>query len=206
MDEWIKHPVILQGQIIKLMPLEKPHFEELMNAASDKKLWEFTPTDASIPENFRALYNTALAERDKRNHYPFVILDNQTQRLIGSTRLFDIVPKDRKLEIGWTWITSNYWSSGVNFECKFLLLKYCFEVLKTIRVQLKTDETNLRSRKAIEKIGGCFEGILRKDRIKDNGIARNTAYYSIIDDEWNLVKEKIGKQLDDKLKLISSVR
>jgi RimJ/RimL family protein N-acetyltransferase len=86
----------------------------------------------------------------------------------------------------------------VNLECKLLLLTYCFEVLKTRRVQIKTDENNLRSRKAIEKIGGQFEGILRKDRIKENGVSRSAAYYSIIDDEWETARQIIVNQLAEK--------
>ena len=86
----------------------------------------------------------------------------------------------------------------MNLECKLLLLTYCFEVLKTRRVQIKTDENNLRSRKAIEKIGGQFEGILRKDRIKENGVSRSAAYYSIIDDEWETARQIIVNQLAEK--------
>ncbi|HTB05643.1 MAG TPA: GNAT family protein, partial [Bacteroidia bacterium] len=156
------------------------------------------PVNGSTREAFNALYNTALEEREKGNHYPFVIHHKQTGKLIGSTRLFEIYPKDKKIEIGWTWITQPYWGTKVNRECKFLLLTYCFEVLKTRRVQIKTDENNIRSRKAIEKIGGKFEGILRKDKIKENGISRNAAYYSILDDEWEGARKNLKAQLEKK--------
>ena len=107
----------------------------------------------------------------------------------------DIHPKDRKLEIGWTWLHPDYWATAINPECKLLLLTYCFETLKTIRVQLKTSDINLRSRKAIEKIGGKFEGVLRKDRIRDNGVPRNSAYFSIIEEEWESAKKNLEKLL-----------
>lgn len=152
--KWITHPTILKGETVDLIPLEERHFEELFAAASDKILWELIPIDCSKRKNFNNAYNFALEERDKGNQYPFVIHHRQTNELIGSTRFFEIFPNDRKLEIGWTWIVTKYWATGINLECKLLLLTHCFEVLKTRRVQLKTDETNLRSRRAIEKIGG----------------------------------------------------
>lgn len=192
---WIAHPTILKGNIVELVPLEEKHFDELYLAASDAELWKFIPSDCSVKEKFISTYRTALAEREKGNHYPFVIVHKPTNKLIGSTRLFDMSEADRKLEIGWTWIVKEFWGTKVNFECKLLLLTFCFEVLKVIRVQLKTDQNNLRSRKAIEKIGGKFEGILRKDRIKDNGVPRSSAYYSIIDEEWEGVKEMLEGRL-----------
>jgi RimJ/RimL family protein N-acetyltransferase len=199
-EQWIKHPTILTGETVKLIPLEKEHFEKLFIAASDKKLWQFTPLDCSKQDTFNSVYNFAIAEREKGNQYPFVIYHKATNEVIGSTRLFEIFPNDKKLEIGWTWIIAKYWATEVNFECKLLLLTYCFEVLKTRRVQLKTDAVNLRSRKAIEKIGGQLEGILRKDKIKENGVSRNAAYYSILDDEWEIAKQKITFLLDEKRK------
>jgi len=198
MEPWIKHPTILKGQMVDLLPLERQYFDELYLAAADKKLWELIPVDCSDRERFMSVYDTALAEREKGNHYPFVIYHKETGRIIGSTRWFDIHPEDKKLEIGWTWIIQEYWGTAVNFECKLLLLTHCFDVLQARRVQIKTDQNNLRSRKAIEKIGGQFEGILRKDRIKENGESRSAAYYSIIDDEWEAAKEKIQYQLDKK--------
>jgi RimJ/RimL family protein N-acetyltransferase len=190
-EPWITHPTILQGHTVDLLPLEKEHFEELYLAASDKKLWELIPIDCSIREKFMAAYTTALEEREKGNHYPFIIYHKEARQIIGSTRLFDIHPNDKKLEIGWTWIIEKYWGTTVNVECKLLLLTYCFDILQARRVQIKTDQNNIRSRKAIEKIGGQFEGILRKDRIKDDGTSRSAAYYSIIDDEWEGVKKRL---------------
>ena len=198
-EPWLKHPIILTGQFVDLLPLEKEHFKELYSLASEKRIWEFYPNDCSKQETFERLYNEALVEREKGNRYPFVIFHKSSQKLIGSTRFMDIHPKDKNLEIGFTWLHPNYWARGINFECKLLLLTYCFETLKTIRVQLKTDSTNLRSQKAIEKIGGKFEGILRKDRIRENGTVRNTAFYSILDDEWEDAKQKIKLQLKQSL-------
>ncbi len=194
-NNWIIHPTILKGSTIDLIPLEKGHFEDLYVAAADKEIWGLIPTDCSGKEKFYEAYITALAEREKGVQYPFVIYHKASKKFIGSTRLFEIYPKDSKLEIGWTWLTKDYWGSGINLECKYLLLQFCFDVLHTVRVQLKTDELNMRSRKAIEKIGGKFEGILRKERLKDNGLYRNAVYYSILDEEWEGVRVKLQSLL-----------
>ncbi|QBK77291.1 N-acetyltransferase [Myroides odoratimimus] len=189
--QWIPYPTVLEGTTVDLIPLEKEHLEELYQASADKELWRLVPTDCSDRDTFYDNYQNALAAREKGLQYPFVIIDKRTQKIIGSTRFFEMYEADKKLEIGWTWITQEYWGSVVNLECKLLLLTYCFEVLKINRVQLKTKDTNIRSRKAIEKIGGVFEGILRKDKIHNDGTTRNAAYYSILDDEWGISKEKI---------------
>ncbi|WP_347219927.1 GNAT family N-acetyltransferase [Chryseobacterium sp.] len=197
-EKWISHPTILEGAHVELIPLEQEHFEELYAAASDKDLWTLIPTDGSDKTIFYKNYEFALSEREHGNQYPFIIRDKKTRKLIGSTRFFEIYPADRKLEIGWTWITKDFWGTSVNLECKLLLLTYCFEVLKTNRVQLKTKDNNFRSRKAIEKIGGVFEGILRKDKIQSDGTTRNAAYYSILDDEWTSAKQKIEILIKEK--------
>lgn len=197
-EKWIPYPTILEGTAIELVPLEKEHFEELYIAAADKELWELLPADCSDRTVFHKTYEFALSERETGNQYPFVIRHKETQKLIGSTRFFEIYPADKKLEIGWTWITKEFWGTSINPECKLLLLTFCFEILKTNRVQLRTKDNNFRSRKAIEKIGGVFEGILRKDKVSSDGTTRNAAYYSIIDDEWNDAKLKIERLIHEK--------
>ncbi|MCB0647226.1 MAG: GNAT family N-acetyltransferase [Saprospiraceae bacterium] len=194
--EWIKHPTILKSESIELLPLEQEHLEELFIAGSDKALWALTPTDCSDRNTFFKAYEFAIEERKFHRQYPFVIRHRGTGKLIGSTRLFDLYPADKKLEIGWTWIQREHWGSRVNPEAKLLLLTFCFETLHANRVQIKTKDDNWRSRKAIEKIGGVFEGILRKDRIQGDGTVRNTAYYSIINDEWPQTRERILKLID----------
>ncbi|MBV8255614.1 MAG: GNAT family N-acetyltransferase [Chitinophaga sp.] len=195
MEPWIEHPTILKGREIDLLPLEKDHFEALYQAAVDRRLWELIPTNCADPEIFKKTYTAALEGREKGTQYPFIIYHKATNSIIGSTRYFEIYPADKKLEIGWSWIITKYWGTCINLECKLLMLTHCFEVLKARRVQLKTDENNWRSRKAIEKIGGYFEGVLRKDKIKADGTSRSAAYYSILDDEYPAAKEKILAQL-----------
>ena len=198
MNKWIIYPLTLKGQTIELIQLDKKHFGELSALAKDKRIWEFFPYDGSKPDIFLNILNTTLAERKKGNQFPFVIFHKHNKKLIGSTRFLDIQPKHKKLEIGSTWLHHDYWATEVNLECKLLLLTYCFENLQTIRVQLKTDENNIRSRKAIEKIGGQFEGILRNDMIRANNTIRNSAYYSILINEWNEKKLKLAELIQRK--------
>jgi len=195
MSRWINSPIILSGDRVRLVPLEKSHLPALATVAQDKKIWAYYAYDGSDPEKFSSLYHTALADMPLGNQYTFVIIQNQGNKVIGSTKFMDIQPLHRKLEIGTTWLAADCWGSGINLECKYLLLNHCFEVLHTVRVQLKTDENNLRSRKAIKKIGGHFEGILRNDMIRDNQTLRNSAYYSIIQEEWPVVKKMLEQML-----------
>lgn len=194
-QQWIEHPQVLTGKTVSLQPLEHSHFDELIALAGDNRIWQHYIFDASRKEVFRKSLDDALLAREKRTQYPWVIVHKPTGKLIGSTRLMDIVPEHRKLEIGWTWLIPDFWGTGINEACKLLLLTFCFEALKTARVLLKTDENNVRSRNAIEKIGGKFEGILRNDMIRENGTHRNSAYYSIIDTEWTEIKKQLEKML-----------
>ncbi|HOY08389.1 MAG TPA: GNAT family protein [Saprospiraceae bacterium] len=198
-NHWINEPVTLRGQTVDLIPLEPAHFAELSVLATDKRIWEFYVYDASVPEKFTSIFESAFTEKQNGSQFPFAILHKAENRLIGSTRLLDIQPNHKKLEIGSTWLHPDYWASAVNLECKLLLLTYCFEQLQTVRVQLKTDERNLRSRKAIEKIGGQFEGILRNDMIRDDGTYRNSAYYSLIIQEWPDKKRNLEALFQAKL-------
>jgi RimJ/RimL family protein N-acetyltransferase len=197
-NNWISHPIVLKGDEIELLPLEKEHLENLFFAASNKEIWELTSVDYSVEEIFYPNFNNAMNDREKGTVYPFIIVHKDSNKIIGTTRFLEIYPNDKKLEIGVTWIMKEYWGTTVNLECKLLLLNYCFETLKTNRVQFRAKDNNLRSRKAIEKIGGIFEGILRKDKIEPNGIPRNTAFYSILGNEWENVKQSIKNQIEIK--------
>ena len=196
---WIQHPAILEGRIIQLLPLEEKHFDDLHAAATDKKIWEFYTGDWSVRETFNRVYNGSLKNREKGIEYPFVVTLKATGKIIGSTRFMDIGSYDKRLEVGGTWYMPQYWATAINPDSKLSLLTYSFETLKAKRVQLKTQHDNIRSRKAIEKIGGKFEGIIRKHMLKDDGSFRSSAYFSILDDEWPEVKERLIKSLDRKL-------
>ena len=189
---WIKEGTTLRGEIVDLLPLSEQHFDELESLARDHRIWEFISVDMSSPEKCRVTFIQALKEREKGTQFPFVIYHKNEKRIIGCTRLMEMVPEHKKLEIGWTWLHPDHWATSVNPECKLLLLTFCFEELKTNRVQLKTDENNIRSRTAIQKIGGRYEGFFRQDHIRDNGTIRNTVYFSIIKNEWENVKVNLS--------------
>ncbi len=188
---WIYHPIILEGDKVMLVPLEHKHFPDLIAIAKDKRIWEHISIDGSDSDRMERHLKSAILKRGTGEQYPFTVIDKLTKKIIGSTFLHNIFPEHRKLEIGWTWYAPEYWRTGYNRECKLLLLRYCFETLKAVRVQLQTDATNMRSRTAIEGIGAIFEGIMRKERIRANGVFRNTVMYSIIDDEWDKVKSML---------------
>jgi RimJ/RimL family protein N-acetyltransferase len=199
MASWIQHPITLEGQLIQLITLNKDHFSELEALAADKRIWQYYVYDGTDPTRFRSVLRSAVDEMLKGTQLPFVIYHKVEKKIIGSTRFIDIQATHRKVEIGSTWLHPDYWGTAVNLECKLLMLTYCFENIGALRVQFKTDENNARSRRAIEKVGGKFEGVLRHDMLRDNGTNRNSAYYSIIDNEWRALKAALTAQLHGKL-------
>lgn len=197
MTDWIKHPLKLEGEKVKLMPLTEEYFDELIRLSNDEIIWTYMPVRGADEDKLLAALSEAIIKRDKNEQYPFVVLNKATGQVMGSTRYLHLNKEHRNLEIGYTWYLPEYWGKGYNEECKYLLLKHCFEELKTIRVQIITSNKNLRSKKAIERIGGKFEGVLR-DVVIRNGDKRSVAYYSIIEEEWNDVKQMLIKLYNDK--------
>lgn len=188
----ISEPIVLRGSLVDLFPMEVDHFDDLLALSKDKRIWQHYIVDGSDTIKMRQHLEAALKEKEKGRQYPFTI-QKKDGTIIGSTRFLDIQPEHRKLEIGWTWLHPDYWGTRMNTECKKLLIQHCFETLHTVRIQLRTDENNIRSRKAIEKIGAQLEGILRNDMLRENGTKRHSAYYSIIDSEWPSVKKTLGR-------------
>lgn len=195
---WIQHPVILEGERVKLVPLDHAHFDELIAVGRQEKIWEHISINGADSERLVLHLKSAILKRSTGEQYPFTVIDKLSGKIIGSTLLHNIFPEHRKLEIGWTWYDPAYWRTGYNRECKLLLLTYCFETLKAVRVQLQTDENNTRSRTAILGIGATFEGVMRKERIRANGTFRNTVMYSITDDEWPASRALLLKSLKQK--------
>ncbi len=191
---WIGHPVVLEGEMVRLVPLERDHFPALLKIGADSRIWEYMSVDGSDEGRLLQLLESAVLKRATKEQYPFAVIEKATGAVVGSTMFHNIFPQHRKLEIGWTWYAPSLWRTGVNRECKYLLLNYCFDVLAAIRVQLVTDEINVRSRKAIEGIGGVFEGVLRNERIRENGIFRNTVMYSILPADWDVARHTMFGQ------------
>lgn len=188
----------LIGHRTMLTPLELRHIDQLYEAASDPAVWTYMPMRIQTADDMLALVTDALAARQSGHEFPFVIIDQQKGKVVGSTRFLDISPANRSLEIGWTWLAPAAWRTSINTEAKYLLLRHCFESLRTIRVQFKTDSRNTRSQQAIERIGGVREGVLRRHRILQNGYIRDSVYYSIIDQEWPTVKTALEQRLEQR--------
>lgn len=192
---WIPHPLALKGELVELRPLEEDTLDELFAVAADREMWRATSVDYSDPAIFYANFRSALRDRASGKAYPFLVCLADSGRIVGTTRFLDIHPEDRKLEIGVTWIGSAYWGSGINTECKRLLLAYAFETLDAHRVQFRAKAGNGRSRRALEKIGAVFEGVMRRDKIEPGGKPRDTAFYSIVREEWPAVKAMLAARI-----------
>lgn len=188
-------PVILQGVRVALVPMETSHIAPLYEALNDPDIWTYSPPGMRSIEDMRAYVEAALEERSQEVSMPFVIRDMETGRLVGTTRFADISFAHRQLEIGWTALAREVWRTRVNTECKYLLLRHCFETLGTVRVQLKADSRNTRSLRAMERIGATPEGVLRSHRILRDGYIRDTVYYSFIASEWPAIKLKLERML-----------
>jgi len=183
----------LEGSLVILEPLESCHEEGLFRAAQDPEIWRWMPYNAiETSESFRIWFEDALTISRAGVQVPFAIL-NARGTPIGSTRYLTLRPEHRGLEIGWTWLSSSAWGTSANVEAKLLLLEHAFECLWCQRVEFKTDARNERSRAALTALPAKFEGILRKHRLVPR--LRDSAYYSIVDDEWQEVKENLLRRL-----------
>lgn len=192
-------PVTLSGRFVTLTPLRPEHAEELVAALDDdEELWRYIPLPRPRTlEEMQHWIADCLEQRRQGRRIPFAVIANADGRVIGSTSYVNLSAADRHLDIGWTWYARAHWRSGVNTECKFLLLRHAFEVLHCIRVQFRVDARNLRSQRAVERIGGVREGVLRKVQLLHDGHQRDVAIYSILDVEWPDCKrwfeETLGK-------------
>lgn len=158
-------PVTLRGERALLVPMEPSHIDGLWDAAQSPDIWRYLPMLPQSRDDIAAIVQAALAAQEAGQEVPFVVIDLDTNRVVGSTRFLDISTAHRNLEIGWTWYAPSVWRTRVNTECKFLLLRHCFETLNLLRVALKTDLRNTRSQQAIERIGGVREGVWRRHRV-----------------------------------------
>lgn len=188
-------PVELVGRRVKLVPMRLSHVDALAEAGKYPEIWTYMPMKVGARKDMEQLVELALQAQEQGRELPFVIIDLQEDNVVGSTRFLNISVPNRHLEIGWTWLTPRVWRTAVNTECKYLLLRHCFEELGVVRVQLKTDGRNVRSQQAIERIGAVKEGVLRRHRIMYDGYIRDSVYYSILDYEWPAAKELLQKFL-----------
>lgn len=188
-------PVTLEGERVRLVPIQPEHAAGLYEAAQANEIWAYMPYAIDSLEKARFFIDSALRSQEKGIDLVFTIIDKEQGRIVGSTRYLDIIPRDKSLEIGWTWYNPSVWRSRVNSECKYLLLCHAFETLECIRVQLKTDARNERSQNAIGRLGAVKEGTLRNHRILADGYIRDSVYFSILDREWSDVKARLEEFL-----------
>jgi RimJ/RimL family protein N-acetyltransferase len=188
-------PVTLQGAHVRLLPLSTGHLDALCAVGLDPDLWRLIPSKAETPEEMRVYVETALDEQQRSVSLPFVTTLKETEQVIGSTRYMNIDVKNRRLEIGCTWIGKPWQRSAVNTEAKLLMLQHAFESLGCVRVELKTDFLNQQSRNAILRLGAKQEGIFRRHLLTWSGRMRDTVYFSILDDEWSTVKSRLEIRL-----------
>jgi len=185
----------LGGEVVRLEPLSTDHIEPLIFAASSGQLWTLPYTGVPSPDSMPEVVKDALKQRDLGTQLPFAVILKSTAEVVGTTRYYYIQPESRNLSIGYTWYAQHVQRTGVNTECKYLLLRHAFEVMKCISVQWHTDHRNKRSQAAIKRIGAKFEGVLRNHKIMPDGVIRHTHCFSMLDIEWPASKAYLQSRL-----------
>jgi len=185
-----------QGRLVRLEPLALAHAEGLRAAATDSDMFAWMPVDmASSDAALNAWLTDSLALAQDGGAVPYAILAADSGRVFGSTRFLELRFEHLRAEIGWSWVTRPAWGTGVNVETKLLLLEHAFERVGLRRVEFKTDARNARSRGALLALGASFEGILRTHMVVAEGGRRDSAYFSVIDEEWPAVKQRLHARL-----------
>ena len=182
-----------------MRPLTADDFELFLPySLNEPETWHFSPRSAAGEDNLREYMNYALTKKAEGTEYPFVVIDKQSGQCIGSTRYYNISECNRNLEIGFTWYGKAFRGTGLNKQCKFLLLQNAFEVMNVLRVGFKADATNAVSVAAMKSVGAKEEGILRQDTLMLDGRFRDTMVLSILQSEWHdsvkaMLMAKLGK-------------
>jgi len=188
-------PAVLEGRYVRLEPMTVDHAQPLAEVGLDADLWRWIPVPVRTAADMQAYIETALKERDSGSAIPFVQVERASGRVVGSTRYANIDRQHHRLEIGWTWVAPGWQRTVINTEAKYLLLRHAFQSLRCMRVELKTDSLNERSRAAILRIGAVQEGIFRNHMITSTRRVRHTVYFSVIDSEWPQVKGRLEARL-----------
>ncbi len=190
-------PVTLEGRYARLEPLSLAHAAQLFEVAREPSIWSYMPV---FPPKSVADVEGWIREAQKELEFgvqlPFAIVSLATNCAVGSSRYLDIRRAHRGLEIGWTWLAPHVQRSGVNTECKLMLLRHAFDELGVLRVQLKTDGRNEKSQRAIERLGATREGVLRRHIVCPDGFVRDTVMYSILREEWPSVRARLEALLE----------
>ena len=185
----------LEGELVVLEPLTEEHADGLWRAAQAPEIWRWLAHIGGSREYFDRWMAISLTAAREGREGVFATRRRTDGELVGSSRYLNVRPADRVVEIGWTWLNPSAWRSGVNVEAKLLMLEHAFERLGCVRVELKTDARNQRSRAAMEALPARFEGILRKHMIVPDVGVRDSAYFSVIDEEWPGVRANLERRL-----------
>jgi len=188
-------PLVLEGKIVRLEPMGLEHVGALSEVGLEESLWTWIPEPRRTRREIEDYVRSALHDQDRGTALPFVTIERASGTVIGSTRFGNIDTSNKRAEIGWTWINPKWQRTSVNTEAKFLMLLHAFEEWKCVRVELKTDALNEKSRNAILRIGAKQEGIFRQHMVCASGRLRDSVYFSIIDSEWMEVKERLTQFL-----------
>jgi len=195
----IEVPVTLEGSVVRLEPIRREHAELLWDVAKNdtEDIFRWIPYSMRTLDDFRNVIDKAFAEQERGESVVFATVERSSGRAIGSTRFMNIDRANRRVEIGSTWIAPAWQRSAVNTEAKYLMLRHAFDVWGCMRVELKTDALNQKSRNAILRIGAKEEGTLRRHLVTWTGRVRDTVYFSILDDEWPEAKARLESRLAD---------
>lgn len=189
---WTESDFVLEGDVVRLEPLSIDHVDALCEVGLDPELWRWTIAIVRTPADMRRYVERAIAERGRGTAYPFATVERSSGRVVGTTRFCAIEPAHRRLEIGYTFVAPAWQRTAVNTEAKLLMLRHAFETLGMHRVELKTDVLNRKSRDAMLRMGATEEGVLREHAIAEDGRIRDTIYYSVLEDEWPAVRDRLA--------------
>lgn len=191
---------ILENENVLLRPLLASDFENLLEfSEKEQDLWKFSLLTAAGKENMKQYLQTALDGRSQKKEYPFIVYDKRKNSYAGSTRFYDILPDYKTLQLGFTWYGKQFQGTGLNKNCKYLLLEFAFEKWQVERVEFRADNDNARSIAAMKSIGCKIDGVLRSNMPKRDGGRRDSIILSILNHEWkNEVKEMLGSRLKSK--------
>lgn len=188
-------PLTLEGGRVRLEPLQLEHLDPLSDFALDTEIWRWMPFAVKTRDDLRCYIETLLEAQSAGSSLPFVMKDRASGCVVGASRFSNIDRANRRTEIGGTFIAPEWQRTFVNTEAKYLMLRHAFETWDAIRVELKTDSLNERSRTAILRIGAREEGTLRNHMIMPGGRFRHSVYFSILDSEWPSIKQNLEAKL-----------
>lgn len=184
-------PVTLEGRYVRLEPMSRDHLPALIEVGLDERLWRWTNNVVDGPAGIERYIAVALTDQENGLALPFVTIERATNKVVGSTRFGNIDRNNRKVEIGWTWVSPQWQRTAINTEAKLLMLTHAFETWGCIRVELKTDSNNVQSKNAMRRIGAFEEGTLRNHMITETGRYRHSVYFSFVESEWHEKKSRL---------------